>query len=1539
MATNILESTRLLRRIAGIALSNGSRRRRRGVLKSGERCEERLLLSALVADTNADNGSPEDSAQPESSTGDISQAQGPIYDEVPELTPEQAAMMLEHEQQPLLSDGVGADAGNPELIDDGSSPEVSLPVRPGDALSADAESSGIEAAGDFEIFRHRVVRPSGGSFGDIGDPSVGSLNNVVFQTGSWFASISEDNGQTFRYVSPYSTFPSSWGGFSHDQRVAHVPGRDMVLWYLQYRKTGSGTNDTNGVRVAFADTTSELANNSWNHVSFTPASFGLGQGKWLESPSMQVSNNYVYFTSNVFRTDNNAYVTSVWWKVGLTDLQNGGSYNYWYWTQSGATLGLPTGMTDTGYAAAVRSFNTTRIFTWPESTNRISWVDKGNLRATYFGTHTSYDNQGKNWTARSDSRIQTGYVSGNQLAFYWNSAQNSGSRPKPFVRGLVVDRNTKSVISQPDIWHSTATWHYPAFAVNTRGDVAGVIGVNGQNGPVATHILIDDDYTSGWQSHWGHEGTTGTGINGWGDFLGAQRDDQFGTTWIASGFTSNGTTNEPRFFWFGRRRDNPGANLVGESFNVIEEPRQPGQSLTADFTVLNEGARTAGSSRVDFYISTNNFFSISDRKIGSATIGSLSKGARRSGSATLTLPGTGDGFWTTLSDRNYYIGMIVDAGFAVPEYSGSDNKNRGEFRDWDTVRINYEDLYEQNDFAANAIEPLGPGVNWEQRPLSQISGLGVTRDADWYKIQVAPAGYERVLIDATFTDADGDIDIALYDSTGTTLLASSTSVTDNEQIDYIVSGPGAYLIKVYGYQGAVNTYDLRWDDLVLPDLAPILVDANPQGVDILSAGSAFEVDYEVDDLQFASFPAASYDLGFYLSDDNVIDPASDLLLTTVSGLTSASHSGTISAALPADIAPGNYFVGLYVDNGFTLREYDESNNMLVDDITISGDPPVIVGAAAPQTYVENRSARLLDPGVSVSDPDSADFNDGSVNVGLINPEAGDELVILQVNGVSVSGSDILVEGMPIGTWADDGAGGLRISLSSSDATPDRVTKLLRAIAFQNTLDHPRAGLRDAQLTLTDGTGAESAPHVQQISVVPTPDRPVVSDLGGPVTFIEDAGPVRLTSTGTLTDPDQHLDWGGAKLNVRVSRNLDSFDRLSISDQGLAPGQIGVSGNDVFFEGVRIGTFNGGQGTRRLQVNLIAGATTASVQALIRAIQFENLIELPAVASKDVMFELTDPENMANQVIPDALITVIMQGANDAPSLSGIDANPQIFREGGTPRTVGTGAVIADADYNGNGFLRVIPNGGESSDRLSVLHLGMGTNQVGVVGNRIYYSGTLIGNKSGGVGSNPLQITFNGNATRAAVQAVTRLVQFSNVSEDPSPVQRQLSFVFNDGDGADSAPQVTRVEISPTNDATAIISFGSDVQVTRDTNVRIAPTVVVSDVDSPNFDGGLFRATISNGRQAGDALSLFSDATVSAVGSDVFYAGTLIGTVGTNADSLTVLLNANATAAVVQRLGRNLEFRAAAAGIRSIRYQVLDGDGGNTITTEKAVHVT
>ena len=144
-----------------------------------------------------------------------------------------------------------------------------------------------------------------------------------------------------------------------------------------------------------------------------------------------------------------------------------------------------------------------------------------------------------------------------------------------------------------------------------------------------------------------------------------------------------------------------------------------------------------------------------------------------------------------------------------------------------------DDEYEENDIRATAFDLSLHEQTW----LSAIDGLGVQADDDWFKITVAP-GYLRVLVDCEFTHADGNIDIALVDSTGSSL-ATSEGSGDVENIDFVVPESGVYYIRVH--QGnAGNTYDLRWRD-ALDDSKPDLViesiahsPANPVANDVVT---------------------------------------------------------------------------------------------------------------------------------------------------------------------------------------------------------------------------------------------------------------------------------------------------------------------------------------------------------------------------------------------------------------------------------------------------------------------------------------------------------------------------------------------------------------------------------------------------------------------------------------------------------------------------------------------------------------------------------
>lgn len=131
-----------------------------------------------------------------------------------------------------------------------------------------------------------------------------------------------------------------------------------------------------------------------------------------------------------------------------------------------------------------------------------------------------------------------------------------------------------------------------------------------------------------------------------------------------------------------------------------------------------------------------------------------------------------------------------------------------DYKGWfiDDIRITStaptDDNYEENDDYTEAYDLTSHENEW----LYNINGYGIQADDDWYEIY-ASAG-ETLYIDCLFYDAEGDIDMELYNNTYIDVDGSYTT-TDNEHIIYAVPTSGTYYILVYfGDEG--NRYDLKW---------------------------------------------------------------------------------------------------------------------------------------------------------------------------------------------------------------------------------------------------------------------------------------------------------------------------------------------------------------------------------------------------------------------------------------------------------------------------------------------------------------------------------------------------------------------------------------------------------------------------------------------------------------------------------------------------------------------------------------------------------
>ena len=231
-----------------------------------------------------------------------------------------------------------------------------------------------------------------------------------------------------------------------------------------------------------------------------------------------------------------------------------------------------------------------------------------------------------------------------------------------------------------------------------------------------------------------------------------------------------------------------------------------------------------------------------------------------------------------------------------------------------------DDAYEENDSDSTAA-PIGAGT---------VAALqSCEDDEDYFAINLA-AG-TALQLDATFSDAEGDIDLRLYDPAGA-YVGSSLSVTDNESIGpYSTASSGDWIVRVNLYLDAGsspgNGYSLS---VGLPGCQPDAYEPNNSSGASVVTGSGLWAD--------TGISLCAGDVDWYsrdLSTGETIevdaffeDGAGDLDLEIYDELglwTGGSYSGTNDESVTyTALGPGTHWfrVYLYDDPGDPGQGYD-----------------------------------------------------------------------------------------------------------------------------------------------------------------------------------------------------------------------------------------------------------------------------------------------------------------------------------------------------------------------------------------------------------------------------------------------------------------------------------------------------------------------------------------------------------------------------------------------------------------------------------------
>ena len=532
----------------------------------------------------------------------------------------------------------------------------------------------------------------------------------------------------------------------------------------------------------------------------------------------------------------------------------------------------------------------------------------------------------------------------------------------------------------------------------------------------------------------------------------------------------------------------------------------------------------------------------------------------------------------------------------------------------------------------------------------------------------------------------------------------------------------------------------------------------------------------------------------------ITDPDDASFTYTVSAISGgcfqlSSAAGTpITTFTSADLA-GNLVQ--FVDDGnevapafsVTVNDGDVDSNTLAATITYDpvNDAPVLAAIEGAELgYTENAAATAITGTVTLSDVDSATL----------------AFAWVRITGNYVNGEDVLSftnTANITGSW--DASAGTLLLIGSD--TVANYQAALRAVKYSNSSDNPSTVARTASFTANDGA-VNSNTVTRDITVTTVNDAP----------------------TATIT-PASYAATEQVALTLKNTG-------LSISDADAAAGSMTVTLSVT--EGT-LAVTAGGSGA------VVSNSGTSSVTITGTMTQINNLLNIDATstvsytdgtdapsASATLTLQVNDNGNTGGGSLSNSdTATITITAVNDVPSIVFGEGN-KTYTENGQPMVIDGAVVVSDVDSTDfdTGTLTVdFIASGSNDDRLAIRHEGTDPGQIGVSGNSVSYGGTTIASFAGGDGINPLIITFNANATATSVQALTRNITFSNVSDTPDTTARLVRFLVTDGAGG-GALVTKQINVTAVNDAP--VAVDDTITATEDTLFTSTVSLIANDTD-------------------------------------------------------------------------------------------------------------
>jgi VCBS repeat-containing protein len=370
----------------------------------------------------------------------------------------------------------------------------------------------------------------------------------------------------------------------------------------------------------------------------------------------------------------------------------------------------------------------------------------------------------------------------------------------------------------------------------------------------------------------------------------------------------------------------------------------------------------------------------------------------------------------------------------------------------------------------------------------------------------------------------------MYDPTGRTTFVSAglgSISTDQQRAQTFTVGRTGVLSEVDVY--VFRFFNTDHGDLTL-DLRALQPDGRPTsnaGGELLSV-TIPATSVPVQTYGFVPFDLSAFDFHVTQGDRLAIvlhvapDPLGDV---TYQWDGSTNNPYANGAVWERDLSNHDWAADPGTDVDFGFRTWVDAPPQAAPVVTLPGGPAHFVAGDPPV---------VLSPAATVADPDSPDFDTGTLTVTTVSNMTVDDVLGIRSEGtaggqIGVTGATVTFGGTAIGTFTGGNSGfPLTITLNAN-ATVAATQALVRNLTFGNVSGNPFTGPRTVQVVLTDGDGGTSAAATTTVTVSPA-DQPPVVTTNFFLAVAEGGSGVIAQSNLEATDPDN----GAAELTFTVT---------------------------------------------------------------------------------------------------------------------------------------------------------------------------------------------------------------------------------------------------------------------------------------------------------------------------------------------------------------------------------------------------------------------